>query len=152
MTAHDSGLICVIDGHKVTLTAEQLAQAISTGRLPSERPAPTTPAVTVSPSRDQLMTDLEQRGFAREVPFRGQSGRRRFAFDAAHERARVAVDYHGFGKGGAHNFKSKRAGDADKLNEAQLCGWLYIVCDAISVQSGRCLEHVDAALARRDAA
>lgn len=152
MSAHNSGLVCVVDGREVTLTTEQLAQAIMTGRLPSERPAAAAPTATASPSRDQLMTDLEARGFAREVPFRGQSGKRRFAFDAAHERAKVAVDYHGFGKGGAHNFRSKRAGDADKVNEAQLCGWLYIVCDAISVQSGRCLEHVDAALALRDAA
>lgn len=147
--SHDPGLVCVVDGREVTLTTEQLAQAISTGHLPSERAASTA---SVSPSRDRLMADLESRGFVRELPFRGQSGRRRFAFDAAHERARVAVDYHGFGAGGAHNFRRKRAGDADKLAEAQLCGWLYIVCDAISVQSGRCLEHVDMALAQREAA
>jgi len=142
----DPGLVCEIDGQRVTLTAEQLAQAITTGRLPSERPSAAPPSA--SPTRERLMGELQERGFVRELPFRGTNGRRRFAFDAAHEEARVAVDYHGFGAGGAHNYRKKKAGDADKANEAQLCGWTYLTCDAISAQSGRCLEHVDAALRR----
>jgi hypothetical protein len=102
----------------------------------------------VSSTRDALLWLLKlEKGFALEVPFRGLSGKRRFRFDAAHEDTRVAVDYHGWGYGtGAHMYREKQAGDHEKLNEAVLCGWVYLVCDARSVESGRCVEYVDAAL------
>lgn len=132
-----------VNGQEVTLTAEEVRAALRTGTPPGQPAAP-----TASPARERLMSDLEARGFVLEVPFRGQSGRRLFRFDAADPRRRVAVDYHGFGGGGAHTYRGKKAGDADKLNEAQLCGWTYLVCDAISVNSGRCLRQVDTALKR----
>lgn len=141
-----------VNGEYVRLTGDEVREAMRTNTLPARletgvTPQEVTPAT--SPSREKLMGALEGRGFAREVPFRGQNGRRRFAFDAAHEGLRVAVDYHGFGSGAAHTYRKKKAGDADKLNEAQLCGWIYFVCDAITVNAGRCLDQVDAAIAMR---
>lgn len=145
MSAGDRVLTVLVDGQERDLTVEQLQRALRTGVLPEEAAAP-----TVSPARDRLMSDLDERDFVREVRFRGRSGKRLFRFDAADPRRRIAVDFHGFGGGGAHNYRGKKAGDADKLNEAQLCGWTYLVCDAISVNSGRCLAHVDAAIKRSE--
>jgi hypothetical protein len=102
----------------------------------------------VSTTRDSLLWLLKlEFGFALEVPFRGLSGKRRFRFDAAHEGKRVAVDYHGWGHGsGAHMYREKQAGDHEKANEAALCGWAYLVCDARSVDNGKCVEYVERAL------
>lgn len=107
------------------------------------------PALAVSRALDDLGLWLtHQHGFAAEVPFKGLSGKRRFRFDFALDTSRggVAVDYHGYGSGAAHKARNKQAGDHDKLNEAQLAGYTYIVCNAISVASGRCMEHIEMAL------
>lgn len=99
------------------------------------------------PVVERLLLWLErERGFAREVRFRGLSGTRRFRFDAAREDVKVAVDYHGWGTGAAHQARGKQAGDHEKSNEAVLCGWTYLICDAVSVGSGKCMDYVDQAL------
>lgn len=101
----------------------------------------------MSKARDALLMWLvHEHGFQLEVPFKGLSGKRRFRFDAALPDGGVAVDYHGWGAGAGHMYREKQAGDHEKSNEAQLLGWRYIVCDALSVESGRCMEYVDKAL------
>lgn len=106
---------------------------------------------TESPARERLLRELDALGFVREVPFRGLSGKRRFRFDAAlldgdGERIVIGVDYHGFGASGAHQYRGKQAGDHEKVSEAALCGLTYIVCDAISVGSGKCQAYVKQAM------
>jgi hypothetical protein len=104
----------------------------------------------VSRTRDSLLWVLKlEHGFSLEVPFRGLSGKRRFRFDAAHEGKRVAVDYQGIGAG--HQWAKEQATDHEKATEAQLCGWTFILCDAQSVNSGRCVEYVEEALRAKDA-
>lgn len=98
----------------------------------------------MSDTRERLLTWLDQLGFAREVPFRGLNGKRRFRFDAAHEGKRVAIDYQGIGRG--HRWHEQQATDHEKASEAALCGWTLLLCDAISVNNGRCLQYIEKAL------
>jgi hypothetical protein len=99
----------------------------------------------MSKTRDSLLWLLKlEHGFTLEVPFKGLSGKRRFRFDAAHEEKRVAVDYQGLGKG--HQWADPQATDHEKINEAQLTGWTMILCSAVSVNNGRCMEYVERAL------
>lgn len=98
----------------------------------------------MGPGERLMLVLTSQYGFATEVPFGGLSGRRRFRFDAAHEAAQVAVDYQGIGRG--HQWANEQAIDHEKATEAQLCGWTFILCDAQSVNNGRCLEYVERAL------
>ncbi len=104
----------------------------------------------MSRTRDDLLSDLDLLGFEREVRFRGLSGKRRFKFDSAYVSpdggTRVAVDYHGWGSGAGHMARGKQSGDHEKANEAMLCGWKYVVCDAINVGDGRCWSWVMMAL------
>jgi hypothetical protein len=103
----------------------------------------------VSRTRESLLTWLDALGFVREVPFKGISGKRRFRFDAALTDGRmVAVDYQGIGAG--HQWHKEQASDHEKINEAQLLGWIFVLCDAQSVNSGRCLEYVERALQGQD--
>lgn len=109
--------------------------------------------MTDSKSLDQLTTWLMNgHGFEAEVLFRGVSGTRQFRFDFGLPDRRIGVDYHGYGAGVAHMSRKSKATDHEKVSEAALCGWIYIVCDAVSVKNGRCGQYIDAALARRDAA
>lgn len=103
----------------------------------------------MSATRDGLLTVLKHvHGFELEVPFRGLSGRRRFRFDAALTDGRkLALEYMGIGRG--HQWHNEQAMDHEKLTEAQLCGWRVIVCDAVSVNNGRCLAFVETALRAR---
>ena len=99
----------------------------------------------MSATRDRLLWWLRlEHGFTLEVPFRGLSGTRRFRFDAAIPDRKLAVEYQGVGRG--HQWASAQAIDHEKLSEAQLCGWRVLVCDASSVNNGRCMAYVDAAL------
>ena len=91
-------------------------------------------------------------GFAREVRFRGLSGKRQFRFDFAHEDARLAVEYDGIGitgditaKGG-HQTQSGMTADHEKSNEAQLLGWRVLRCNRKTVDDGRCIRWVEIAL------
>lgn len=112
----------------------------------------------MSRTRDSLLELLVYgHGFQVEVPFRGLNGKRRFKFDAARPAdveasgagyAGIAVDYHGWGAGAGHIYREKQAGDHEKLSEAQLCGWVYIVCNALSVNNGRCVEYIELAMSR----
>lgn len=157
------------EGKRYALTREQFERLQTTGLLPGEQPRTSyldafhVPALTAppptsaalpktSPARDSLIAALEQRGFTREVPFGGVSGVRRFRFDAGRADLKIGVDYHGFGgfKGQAHTSKKSKANDHDKLNETQLCGWLYLVCNSTSVASGQCLHQIDKAVALRE--
>ena len=102
----------------------------------------------MSQTRDALLWLLKlEKGFELEVPFRGVSGKRRFRFDAAHEARKVAVEYQGIGPG--HQWASTQAVDHEKLNQAQLCGWLVIQCNAQSVNNGSCIEHIERAMGTR---
>jgi hypothetical protein len=104
----------------------------------------------MSDTRDALLTYLvHAHGFTLEVPFRGLSGTRRWRWDAARlnadETGGVAVEYQGFGPG--HQWSAGMERDMEKLSEGQLCGWTVIVCGSSSVNSGRCYELVELALA-----
>jgi hypothetical protein len=99
----------------------------------------------VSNTRDSLLFLLKlEKGFELEVPFRGLSGKRRFRWDAADAARKLAVEYQGIGRG--HQWASAQAVDHEKLSEAALCGWRVIVCDAQSVNNGKCIEYIEAAL------
>ena len=82
-------------------------------------------------------------GFEPEAPFKGRSGKRRFRFDWA--KHPVAVEYDGMGVG--HQSVSGTWSDAQKSNEAALCGWLLIRCNARTAGDGMCQEWVESALA-----
>lgn len=107
--------------------------------------------MTGSRSLKQLTTWLVAgHGFDAEVAFRGLSGRRRFRFDFGLPDLRIGVDYHGHGESdAAHNWRASKATDYEKVSEASLCGWVYVICDATSVQNGRCGHYIDEALRRR---
>lgn len=97
-----------------------------------------------SNTRDKLLTVLvEKYGAELEVPFTGVSGRRGFRFDAAWPVLRIGLDYHGWGAGAAHRSRKKQAGDHEKVSEASLMGWRYIICDLISVDNGQCVAYVE---------
>jgi hypothetical protein len=101
----------------------------------------------LSATRDRLLTYLvHAHGFVLEVPFKGLNGKRRFRFDAAKEERLVAVDYMGIGAG--HQWAKAQATDHEKASEAALCGWTFILCDAQSTNSGKCMEYVETALAK----
>lgn len=92
-------------------------------------------------------------GFAVEVPFTGMSGTRKWRFDFAHESKRVCVEYDGLGRGkgedqerGGHETRSGILRGAEKVNEAQLCGWRVIVCHAPTIEDGSCHKWVERAL------
>lgn len=87
---------------------------------------------------------LEHLGFVPEVRFRGRSGTRRFRFDWAREDAKVAVEYDGTGVG--HQSVSGTWADAEKSNEATLCGWRLIRCNPMTTRTGTCQEWIEAAL------
>lgn len=99
----------------------------------------------MSATRDRLLTYLVHvHAFSLEVPFRGLSGKRRFRFDAALESRKIACEYQGIGKG--HQWHQAQAVDHEKLSEAAVLGWRVIVCDAQSVNSGKCIEYVEQAM------
>lgn len=55
----------------------------------------------------------------------------------------------GVGIGPGHQWQAEQARDFEKLNEAQLCGWRVLLCSAVTVHDGRCLRHIEQALAGR---
>lgn len=88
---------------------------------------------------------LEHLGFAAEVRFRGRSGKRRFRFDWALEAPhKLAVEYDGTGVG--HQSVSGTWADTEKSNEATVCGWRVIRCNAMTTRTGLCQEWVEAAM------
>lgn len=95
---------------------------------------------------DDFTLWLALSGFAREVPFRGLNGKRRFRWDFAHPSG-VCVEYDGRGVG--HQSVGGTWRDAEKSNEAQLCGLLVIRCNVQTVADGRCQAWIETALQRR---
>jgi hypothetical protein len=79
-----------------------------------------------------------------EVPFKGLSGKRKFKFDAAWPGLMLAVDYQGIGAG--HQWAKEQATDHEKINEAQLTGWMFLLVSAESVNSGKAYTYVEQAL------
>lgn len=102
----------------------------------------------MSRPREELGLWLTTQGFVPEVRLAGLSGKRRFRFDWARDERpagpAVAVEYDGMGVG--HQSISGTWADAEKSNEAQLCGWLLIRCNARTWQDGKCQAWVEAAL------
>ncbi|MDQ3126549.1 MAG: hypothetical protein M3Q74_13220 [Pseudomonadota bacterium] len=94
--------------------------------------------------RDDLGLWLGSLGFEPEVRFRGRSGKRRFRFDWAKAGEMLAVEYDGMGVG--HQSISGTWADAEKGNEAVLCGWRIIRCNAKTTREGGCHEMIEAAL------
>lgn len=77
---------------------------------------------------------------------------RKWRWDFAFERERVAVEYQGgiFSKGkSGHSNVSGLRRDYEKFTEGALRGWLIVLIDAASVQSGKALEWVERALRLR---
>jgi len=103
---------------------------------------------TWAATKADFATFLGLLGFAVEVPFRGLSGKRRFAFDWARSDLRIAVEYQG--KGPGHMSVRGAYRDHEKTTEAQLCGWLLIQCNAKTIENGQCQTWVETALAVRD--
>lgn len=97
--------------------------------------------------KNELGLWLESLGFVPEHPFRGRSGKRRFRFDWALPADLVAVEYDGRGVG--HQSVSGTWADADKSNEAALCGWLLIRCNVETARSGKCQEWIEEALEKK---
>lgn len=90
-------------------------------------------------------------GFVAEHPFKGRSGKRRFRFDWALPVHFLAVEYDGRGVG--HQSISGTWADAEKSNEAALCGWVLVRCNVQTARDGRCQEWIEEAIQqRRDAA
>ncbi len=87
---------------------------------------------------------LEQLGFTPEYPFKGRSGTRRFRWDWFLPAAALAVEYDGRGVG--HQSISGTWADADKSNEATLCGIRLIRCNPMTTRTGRCQELIEAAM------
>lgn len=144
MSTDRFGGFVTIDGVRVSMSDEDVDRLLRTGFRPAGARGDSSGA---SQTRDDLLELLERDyGFQREVRFRGLNGKRRFKCDAA--RGRICVDYHGWGSGAAHRSREKQAGDHEKINELSLCGWRYIVCNAISVDNGKCLAWIDTALSR----
>jgi hypothetical protein len=84
-------------------------------------------------------------GFALEVPFRGLSGKRRWRWDACKDQ--VAVEYHGQG---AHtSYVAGTWRDQEKVTEGQLCGFVVLQCNAMTVREGTCHHWVERALEGR---
>lgn len=84
-------------------------------------------------------------GFRAELPFGGLAGDRGWRWDYAIEGLRLAVEY--MGKGPGHQWNAGLDRDYQKITEGQLCGWTVVICNSESVNDGRCLGYVEAALA-----
>ncbi len=143
MSTERFGGSVLINGVPIAMSDEEVDRLLRTGRM--------CPRSDLSKLRDDLTTELVDRfGFALEVPVKGLNGKRRFRWEAARidpeTGFKVAVEYQGFGSGAAHRFRGRQAGDHEKLNEAQLCGWVVVQCDAVSAKSGKCMHYVEEAL------
>ena len=97
------------------------------------------------------MVDDRPRLSGRGAVPRPESRGRQFRLDFGVPDRRIGVDSHGFGAGVADMSRKSKAADHEKVSEAALCGWIYIICDAVSVQNGKCAQYIDQSLARRDA-
>lgn len=86
---------------------------------------------------------------AREVPFAGVSGRRRWRFDLAWPEGRIAVEYQGGITTGhvGHRGIAGMLRDHAKINEAQICGWLVLQANAKTVDDGTALKLIEWAFA-----
>lgn len=67
--------------------------------------------------------------------FKGVCGTRAYRFDWAWPEAMIAIEYQGIGRG--HQWAKEQAKDWCKLTEAQICGWLVILCSAATINDGR---------------
>lgn len=89
--------------------------------------------------KDQLATWLHhaylEGTWLPEHPFAGVTGDRKYRFDFAWPEKMLAIEYQGIGRG--HQWANEQAKDWCKLTEAQLCGWLVIVCSAATINDGR---------------
>lgn len=83
-------------------------------------------------------------GAVLEHPFKGLSGKRRFRYDAAWPDLLLAVDYQGQGIG--HQGPDQQAMDHEKINESQLCGWMFLLVGAKSVNDGTAYSYVEQAI------
>lgn len=93
---------------------------------------------------DDFTLWLGLRGFVAEVPFPGLSGKRRYRWDYARPDLKLAIEYDGRGVG--HQGIAGAWRDAEKSNEAALCGWTLIRCNAATVTDGRCQAWIETAL------
>lgn len=62
----------------------------------------------------------------------------------------LAIEYDGMGVG--HQSISGTWADADKSNEAQLCGWMLLRCNARTVRLGDCETLIAEAMTVREGA
>jgi hypothetical protein len=101
----------------------------------------------MSETRDSFLLWLQhEHGFALEVPFRGESEKRRWRFDAAREDLLLAVEYQGIGAG--HQWSKEQARDHEKYNEAVLLGWAVMLVSAESVNNGTAMGFIDRFMTR----
>ena len=72
---------------------------------------------------------------------------RRYRFDFAIPAVKVAVEVQGgVWSGGAHGRGSGIVRDYDKINLAQLLGWIVLLFDVTAVRDGRALATIQMAL------
>lgn len=97
-----------------------------------------------------LLTQISLAGLPEPEPeFRFLEGRR-FRFDCAWPVWKVAVDVQGgIWSRGAHVRGKGYRRDCEKLNEAQLAGWVFLWATTDMVRDGRALAFVERALQLR---
>lgn len=75
---------------------------------------------------------------------------RRFRFDYAWERERIAVEVQGgIFRGGRHVQIQGILSDYEKLNEAQINGWLVLQVTSEDIRTGKAVDYVERAFAAR---
>lgn len=102
-------------------------------------------------ARDDLDLYVDNLGFGpweREYRFLAD---RKFRFDLALPAIRLAIEYDGI-HGGAHGSINGVLRDSEKLNLAQINGWMIIRVNAKTIQSGQAFTWIEQAVAQRSEA
>lgn len=134
-----------IDGERVPMTDAEVLRTIRAGYHGGNGQRRSTGSKT----RDDFLQWLvREHGFSLEVPFPGVSGEQGWRWDAARADLCVAFEYSGVGPG--HRFNAGVTRDYRKLTEGQLAGWVVIVCNHETVNSGKCAEYIECALQRTE--
>ena len=77
---------------------------------------------------------------------------RKWRFDFALPERKVAIEFDGLFGGTAHRSINMVAKDSEKINEAQLHGWIVIRTNTINLRDGSGYTAIERAVAAREAA
>lgn len=77
---------------------------------------------------------------------------RKWRFDFALPELKVAIEFDGLFGGTAHRSINMVAKDSEKINEAQLHGWIVVRCNTINLRDGTGYDAIERAVSMRRAA